>query len=143
MLPSSLPTFEPSYLAQGFGMSQLFVPLTTIAMDPVPRERLGNATSLLNLMRNLGGSVGIAMTGTMPARHNQSTTALLAANVTRYDPSTHMMCARMRGALMASGADAVTATNRAYAALGILFIALVPFVLLMKRPKSARPAPAH
>jgi len=40
-------------LIQGVGMSLLFVPLTTVAMDPVPRERMGNATSLFNLMRNI------------------------------------------------------------------------------------------
>jgi DHA2 family multidrug resistance protein len=43
----------------------LFVPLTTISMDPIPRERMGNATSLFSLMRNIGGSIGIAVTGTM------------------------------------------------------------------------------
>ena len=52
-------------LAQGAGMALLFVPLTTVAMDAIPRERMGNATSLFNLMRNIGGSIGIAMTGTM------------------------------------------------------------------------------
>ena len=46
----------------------LFVPLTTISMDPIPRERMGNATSLFNLMRNIGGSIGIAVTGTILAR---------------------------------------------------------------------------
>jgi nitrogen-specific signal transduction histidine kinase len=39
-------------LIQGIGMSLLFVPLTTVSMDPIPRERMGNATSLFNLMRN-------------------------------------------------------------------------------------------
>src|SRR5712671_4846532 len=69
-------------LAQGAGMALLFVPLTTVAMDAIPRERMGNATSLFNLMRNLGGSVGIAVTSTMLARNNQATTAILGANVT-------------------------------------------------------------
>ena len=61
-------------LIQGVGMSLLFVPLTTVAMDPIPREKMGNATSLFNLMRNIGGSIGIATTGTMLARHSQATT---------------------------------------------------------------------
>ena len=55
--------FWPQFF-QGLGLSALFVPLTTISMDPIPRERMGNATSLFNLMRNLGGSIGIASTGT-------------------------------------------------------------------------------
>src|ERR1700716_1206384 len=59
-------------LAQGAGMALLFVPLTTVAMDAIPRERMGNATSLFNLMRNIGGSIGIAMTGTMLVRDRQT-----------------------------------------------------------------------
>jgi DHA2 family multidrug resistance protein len=142
-------------LFQGVGMSMLFVPLTTIAMDRIPREKMGYATSLFNLMRNIGGSVGIAITGTLLARHSQSTTVMLGSNVTAYDPASQSMLAGMRSAFMAAGADAVTATNRAYAAmaglvarqatmvsfvgifqlLGVLFLALVPLVLLMKRPR--------
>src|SRR5256885_13949035 len=64
-------------LIQGAGMSLLFVPLTTVSMDPIPRERMGNATSLFNLMRNIGGSVGIAVTATMLARQSQATANLL------------------------------------------------------------------
>src|SRR4029077_17224302 len=67
-------------LIQGAGMSLLFVPLTTIAMDGIPRERMGYATSLFTLMRNIGGSVGIAITGTMLARTSKTTTALLGSH---------------------------------------------------------------
>jgi MFS transporter, DHA2 family, multidrug resistance protein len=149
-------------LVQGIGMSLLFVPLTTVAMDPIPRERMGNATSLFNLMRNIGGSVGIAMTGTMLARQQQRTTSLLGANVTPYDAAAQSMFVQMRAGFMTAGADAVTATNRAYAALfgmvqrqaamvsfvglfqllGVMFLALVPLVLLMKRPRG-RAGAAH
>src|SRR5437763_12493336 len=151
-------------LTQGAGMALLFVPLTTVAMDAIPRERMGNATSLFNLMRNIGGSIGIATTGTMLARNNQSTTALLGANVTPYDPASQSMLARMQAAFMAAGADATTAASRANAAmfgmvqrqasmvsfvgifqlLGVVFIAMVPLLLLMKRPQRAAPPPgAH
>jgi DHA2 family multidrug resistance protein len=141
-------------LVQGVGMSLLFVPLTTVSMDPVPRERMGNATSIFNLMRNIGGSVGIAATGTMLARHQQSLTAVIGGNVTPYDAASQSILNQFRGAFLAAGADPVTATNRAYGALfgmvqrqasmvafvgifqllGIVFIAMVPLVLLMKRP---------
>jgi DHA2 family multidrug resistance protein len=150
-------------LIQGVGMSLVFVPLTTVSMDPVPRERMGNATSLFNLMRNIGGSVGIATTGTMLARNQQATTALLGRNVTAYDATSQTMFAQLRGAFLAAGADAATATQRAYAALfgmvqrqaamvsfvgifqllGIVFIALVPLVLLMQRPKAGGHVSAH
>jgi DHA2 family multidrug resistance protein len=151
-------------LIQGAGMSLLFVPLTTVTMDPIPRERMGNATSLFNLMRNIGGSVGIAMTGTMLSRQQQATTNLLGAHVTPYSPAAQATFETVRAGFMATGADATTATNRAYAAmfgmvqrqasmvafvsifqlLGILFLVLVPLVLIMKRPSHRQgPVAAH
>src|SRR6478609_6907819 len=140
-------------LLQGGGMALLFVPLTTVAMDPIPRERMGYATSLFNLMRNIGGSVGIAMTGTMLARNSQTTTSTLGAHVTPYDAASQQLFAQLRGAFMAAGADVTTATDRAYAALfgmvqrqasmvsfvgifqllGFLFLGMIPLVLLMHR----------
>jgi len=151
-------------LIQGAGMSLLFVPLTTVAMDPIPRERMGNATSLFNLMRNIGGSIGIATTGTLLARHSQATTSMLGAHVTPYDTAGQLTFNQMRNAFIAAGSDPVTATSRAYAAifgmvqrhatmvsfvgifqmLGLLFLAIIPLVLLMKRPKrGGAPAAAH
>ena len=53
---------------------------------PIPRERMGNATSLFNLMRNIGGSIGIAVTGTMLARHQQVHYATLGTHVDPYNP---------------------------------------------------------
>jgi DHA2 family multidrug resistance protein len=152
-------------LVQGIGMSMLFVPLTTVAMNPIPRERMGNATSLFNLMRNIGGSIGIAATGTMLARDSQRTISMLGANVTPYSPASRAIFERMRAAFMAAGADSTTATSRATAAmfgavqrqaamvsfvgifqlLGVLFLVLVPLILLMKRPSGQAPpgAAAH
>jgi MFS transporter, DHA2 family, multidrug resistance protein len=155
--------FWPQFL-QGVGMSLLFVPLTTISMDRIPREKMGYATSLFNLMRNIGGSIGIAATGTMLARHSQSTTSVLGSNVSEYNPAAQSMLYQMQAAFMAAGADAVTASQRAYAAMfgmvqrqatmvsfvvifqlmGVIFIALVPLILLMKRPKAGGgPVAAH
>jgi DHA2 family multidrug resistance protein len=150
-------------LAQGAGMALLFVPLTTVAMDAIPRERMGNATSLFNLMRNIGGSIGIAMTGTMLVRDRQTTTSMLGSHVSAYDAGSQAMFAQMRAAFMAAGADVTTATTRAYAALfgivqrqasmvafvgifqflGMLFLLLIPLVLLMRRPKRGPVAGAH
>src|SRR5207247_8164213 len=151
-------------LIQGVGMSMLFVPLTTVTMDPIPRERMGNATSLFNLMRNIGGSIGIAVTGTMLARRQQALTTLLGANVTPYSTTAQSTFERTRAGFIASGSDVVTATNRAYAALfgmvqrqaamvsfvsifqllGILFLVLIPLILIMKRPgRAGASAAAH
>jgi DHA2 family multidrug resistance protein len=140
------------------------VPLTTISMDPIPREHMGNATSIFNLMRNIGGSVGIATTGTMLARNQQIHINMLGAHVDVFDPATQQMFMRMRAAFMAAGADAYTATQRAYGALfgvvqrqasmvsfveifqllGFVFILLIPLTFLMRRPSGkAGPVGAH
>ena len=140
----------------------MFVPLTTISMDAVPRERMGNATSLFNLMRNLGGSIGIAVTGTMLARQQQAYTNVLGSHVTPFSAQARHLLDSLYQGFIAAGADPVTATQRAYAAafgavqrqaamlsfvdlfrgLGLIFVCLVPLVLLMKRPRTQASAPA-
>src|SRR5438477_405522 len=72
--------FWPQFL-QGVALACLFVPLTTITMDPIRREAMGNATSIFNLMRNLGGSIGIAAVTTLVARHEQTNQNNLAGDV--------------------------------------------------------------
>src|SRR4051794_14469128 len=78
--------FWPQFL-QGLALSMLFVPLTTITMSPIPREAMGNATSLFNLMRNIGGSIGIAAVTTLDARFTQKFVNRLGENVSSYDPA--------------------------------------------------------
>ncbi len=155
--------FWPQFL-QGIGLSMLFVPLTTISMDPVPKERMGNATSLFNLMRNLGGSVGIAVTGSLLARKQQVYVNVLGSHVDAYSPEAQRALENARQGFIASGSDPVTAAQRAYAAtfgmvqqqaamlsfvdvfrlLGFIFLCLLPLVLLMKRPRTtAGAAAAH
>ncbi len=155
--------FWPQFV-QGFALSMLFVPLTTISMDPIPREHMGNATSIFNLMRNIGGSVGIATTGTMLARYQQVHINTLGAHVDVFDPATQQMFERVRGAFLAAGSDGYTATQRAYGAmfglvqrqasmvsfveifqlLGFIFIVLMPLTFLMRRPSGkAGPVGAH
>ena len=96
--------FWPQFF-QGLALSALFVPLTTISMDPIPRERMGNATSLFNLMRNLGGSVGIAVTGTMLSRNTQAYVNVYGANVDAYSPAAQRAFDAARGGFIASGSD--------------------------------------
>jgi MFS transporter, DHA2 family, multidrug resistance protein len=155
--------FWPQFI-QGVGMGFLFVPLTTVTHDPIPKERMGNATSVFNLMRNIGGSLGIAMVTTYVARHTQTNTNILGANVTPFSPSAQQMIQAARAGFMAKGMDAYTATRQAYAALfgmvqqhasmvsfvsafrllGIMFVCVVPLILLMKKPRhKAGPAPMH
>jgi DHA2 family multidrug resistance protein len=148
-------------LLQGTGMALTFVPLTTATMQSIPQQRMGNATSLFNLMRNIGGSVGIAITGTMLTRQRQTIGTVLGENLSAYDVQTQTLLAQIKAGFMARGADATTATERAYAALhgmllqqasmvsfvwlfrllGGIFLMLLPLILIMRRPKG-RPAAA-
>ncbi len=154
--------FWPQFI-QGIALGLLFVPLTTITMGLIPREEMGNATSIFNLMRNIGGSTGIAVTTTMLARREQTLINLFGENVNPYNPAARSLIYQLRAGFMARGSDAFTATRRSYAAafglvqqqasmlsfvqifrfLGILFLVMIPLIFLMKNPKHQRsPTPA-
>jgi MFS transporter, DHA2 family, multidrug resistance protein len=140
---------------QGMSMGLLFVPLTTITNAPIPREQMGNATSIFNLMRNIGASIGIASVTTIVSRSNQQHTNTMVANITQYSEGSRRMMEQMVAMFRANGSDPVTATQRAYAAvfgmisqqaamnsfvnafrlLGIIFICMVPLILIMRKPK--------
>jgi DHA2 family multidrug resistance protein len=115
-------------------------------------------------MRNLGGSVGIAATSSMLARHQQANINVFGAQVDAYSAATQRAFESARAGFIAAGADVTTATQRAYAALfgtvnqqaamvafvtlfrllGLIFIVLTPMTLLMKRPRrGGGPVGAH
>ena len=145
-------------------MALVFVPLTTTTMDPIPKEEMGNATSLFNLLRNVGGSMGIAMSDTYLFRRQQMHTALLGGHVNPYSTKATAMVEALRSALMARGSDAATAMHQAYGMvwgmvqrqaamisfvdtfrlMGIVFLLLLPLLLLMRRPQEdSGGAPMH
>ncbi|HVT82369.1 MAG TPA: DHA2 family efflux MFS transporter permease subunit [Phycisphaerae bacterium] len=79
----------------GAAISLLFVPLSVLTTSTLKVEEMGAATGLYNLMRNIGGSVGISMVTTMLARQSQTHQAVLAAHVTPYDPATQQRLASL------------------------------------------------
>ncbi len=145
--------FWPQFV-QGMGLGMLFTPLATVTMDRISREQMGNATSLFNLMRNIGGAAGIAVVQTVLVRQRQTHTAVLAAHITGYDVGSQQYLAGLKSAFIARGADAVTAVERSYGAvfglvqrqaammafidvfwaMGLVFLVLLPLILLMRRP---------
>jgi DHA2 family multidrug resistance protein len=70
----------------GLAMAFIFVPLTTTSMGTLRNEQIGSATGIYNLMRNLGGGVGISMATTMLARGAQTHQTTLVRHVNPYDP---------------------------------------------------------
>ncbi len=149
-------------IINGIAISFIFVPLTTSTMSQLGQAQLGNATGLYNLMRNLGGSIGIAFVTTMLARGAQAHQALMVGHLTPTDPAFAQRFALARKALSAH-TDLVTATRQAYSAVyslldqqahlwafvdnfllfGLLSLAGIPLVFLFKRVQPPKkPAPS-
>jgi MFS transporter, DHA2 family, multidrug resistance protein len=105
-------------LVQGAGVGFIFVPLNTVALATIPRERMGNATALLNVVRNLGGAIGVALLTTLLARRSQAHQAVLVAHVDVWDVETAERLRAWATHFAAQGADAFTAERRA---VGVLY----------------------
>jgi MFS transporter, DHA2 family, multidrug resistance protein len=71
---------------QGFGMPFFFVALSYVTMAYVPKERMNNASAIFNLVRNMGGSFGVAFVTTVLARRAQFHQQRLAEALSPYDP---------------------------------------------------------
>ncbi|MCC6367847.1 MAG: MFS transporter, partial [Bryobacterales bacterium] len=145
--------FWPQFV-QGISLALLFVPLTTVSMGLIPKEQMGNATSIFNLLRNTGGSVGIATVTTLVSRYSQAHINTLVGHVTPYDGVSRGMLEGLTQGMMAQGSAPAVAAKQGYAALygmvlrqatilsfldvfwllGLIFLGLAPLVMLMRRP---------
>ena len=151
-------TFVWPRVALGFGMGMTFIPLTTLTLSHIPKERMTEATSIYNLLRNLGGSVGIAFTTTMLSRRAQFHQTRLVEHLSPLDPGfaiAHNKMALILGAkgLPAAGADGMMyrelvrqsttlAFTDAFLVICVLILCMLPLVLTMKwvRPSAGGPA---
>jgi DHA2 family multidrug resistance protein len=97
----------------GVAIGMIFVPLTTIAMGTLPNEKMGAATGLYNLMRSLGGSIGIAAITTLISRQAQFHQSLMVSHLTPFDPAFRKSLHELAG-LFSAFSDPVTAMRRAY-----------------------------
>ena len=82
-------------LFTGFALSFVFVPLATMTTSTIPREEMGNATGLFNMLRNIGGSVGIAMATTALIRRADLHQTEIGANLTASSPELQQKSALM------------------------------------------------
>jgi DHA2 family multidrug resistance protein len=158
---SQMEVIWPSII-NGIAISFIFVPLTTTTMSQLSQQQIGNASGLYNLVRNLGGSVGIAFVTTALDRGAQVHQALMVGHLTPTDPAfAHRLAATQ--AVFAQNHDAITAQAMAYATIyntldqqahlwafvdvfmlfGCIALGAIPMVLLFKKVKlPAKPAPA-
>jgi DHA2 family multidrug resistance protein len=103
-------------VVNGIAISFIFVPLTTATMSQLAQQQLGNATGLYNLMRNLGGSIGIAFVTTMLARGAQVHQALMVGHLAPDNPAFRQQFEAAHK-LLANHTDPVTASRQAYNAV--------------------------
>ncbi len=141
----------------GFGMGMTFIPLTTLTLSHIPKEHMTEATSLYNLLRNLGGSVGIAFTTTMLSRRAQFHQTRLVEHLSQLDPG-YVMAKSKIAAILASkglppaGADGMLyrelvrqsttlAFTDAFLLICVLILCMLPLVLTMQwvRPVAGGP----
>src|SRR6266516_1265173 len=140
---------------RGVGLGLIFVPLTNLALADLPMSKIPNGTGLFNLMRQLGGSVGIAISATLVQRFTAIHRADLAANVTPYAEATRERLAGIMARLVATGTPAPLAQSKALMILngqvtrqammlsfeqlfllfGACFVLSLPLLLLMHKSK--------
>ena len=86
-LDIAMPNVVWPNILNGVGAALVFASLATTTMGRLKNEQMGNAAGIFNLMRNIGGSVGIAAVATFLARWSQVHQAILVSHLTPYDPA--------------------------------------------------------
>ena len=93
---------------QGLGIGFIFVPLVTLTLATIDRQKLGNATAAFNVLRNVGGSVGVALATPLLSRRSQGHQSVLSAHVNSWDPETAARLKQWTAHFAARGADSFT-----------------------------------
>jgi DHA2 family multidrug resistance protein len=159
-------TLDTSYVGlvlpqvwQGLAFSLIFVSLSTASLARVPRPRLTNASALYNLVRQLGGSFGIAIIATMLEKHQQVAAVSLGGNLSMFNPAFVQRYQAISSGLIGRGVSAVQAPRAAVALLdgivqrqaavmafdytfyivGVLFIIALPLIFLLSPRRHAVP----
>src|ERR1700691_1927851 len=158
--------FRPLTLArmyQALGLAFLFVPINTTAYSSLPRDKNNAASGLMNLARNIGGSVGISVVTTLLARRTQFHQVRLTENLSAANPQFQSRLHGMVGTFSGGGSGPATALQQAYALmqanvirqstmlayidnfwlLGIVIACLIPCVFLIKKTKPGGEIVAH
>lgn len=144
-----------SMIVRAFGLPFIITPLSAMSTSSIEKEQAGSASSLFNMMRNLGGSVGTALVSTVVTQREQFHSARLLETVSESDPAVRNWLVEAGRQLHHTGASAwyshqqalqvlasqvrkeafVMAFNDAFTCLAIVLILGAFTVLLMKRPQ--------
>jgi DHA2 family multidrug resistance protein len=116
---SGMADFFWPLILRGIGLGLVFVPLTNLALSDLPMAKIPAGTGLFNLMRQLGGSLGIAISATLVARWTAAGRAVLAPDISRYSEIARERLAAMTGALVTRGVPPALAETRAIGMLNL------------------------
>ncbi len=151
-------------MLQTFGLAFLFIPINVSAFAYVAKEKTNMGTGIINLARNIGASVGIATVTTMLERRTQFHQAHLVEHVNRLNPALATMTNGTTARLISHGSSAAHAAAQAqgmvynivqrqsamlafvdnFKMLGVIFLAVIPILLLMRKPRvPAGGTPVH
>jgi MFS transporter, DHA2 family, multidrug resistance protein len=146
---------------QTMGLAFIFIPSNVLSYVNIPRESNNQVSSMINFVRNIGGSVGIALVSTYITRTAQVRQYYLSANLRNDNPKFQQTVDGMVSTLRTHGLSAGQALHQAYArmflmvqqqatslaykdavsALAILVACLVPLTFIMKKPPAHSAAP--
>lgn len=143
-------------ILRGVGLGLLFVPITTLSLSTLSGKHIGEGAAFTGMMRQLGGSFGIAIITTFVTRFTQAHRVNLVANLDASKYEVQQRIAAMQNGFMAKGYSANEALKKAYQALdysvmkqstvlsymdiflylGVLFLCCIPIMLLIKKGKN-------
>lgn len=150
--------FFPMLMVRGVGMGMLFIPITTLSLSTLKGREIGEGAAFTGMMRQLGGSFGVAMITTLMARNMVTHRADLTSHLNVNDIAVQSRLQGMTQMFISKGAAPNEAVQKSYLALegmvakqaavlsymdvfmyiGILFLVCVPFVLMVKGNKKKK-----
>jgi DHA2 family multidrug resistance protein len=140
-------------ILRGIGLGLLFVPITTLSLSTLKGREIGEGAAFTGMMRQLGGSFGIAIITTLIARLNQVHRVNLISHLDSTSYAVQQRVIQLQQGLMSKGYSFNESFNKAYKILefnvmkqssvltyidifnylGLLFLFCIPFVLLIKK----------
>jgi DHA2 family multidrug resistance protein len=112
---TAMDQLRASQLVRALGAPLIFVPLTALATGGIGASQAGSASALFNMLRNLGGSIGIAVLSTLITRREQLHSARIGESVSLFEPATQQRLEQLTSAFVSQGRAAVEASQQAVA----------------------------
>jgi DHA2 family multidrug resistance protein len=143
-------------IMRGIGMGLLFIPITALSLSTLKGQQIGQGAAFTGMMRQLGGSFGIAVISTYITRRSMQHRSNLVSYINTYDPQVQQRLQNMMTLFKTKGMSADKALEASYKVLdlqvskqvavlsymdvflylGIMFLICVPFILFAKTQKS-------